>query len=63
MISLHNYETQTFTKKQEQAINRLHNAIEHHFEVMGIDTNYTNNVWEYIDGVITEQILQPTEEF
>lgn len=62
MITLKDYETQTFTKEQEDAINVLNGAIEDHFRVMGVDPTYTNIVWECIDQIITEQILTNYEE-
>lgn len=62
MITLDKYETQTFTKKQEQSINNLNNAIAEHFMAMGVDPDFTENVWELVDKIITEQILDNYEE-
>ena len=57
MIALVKYETQTFTEEQEQAINKRNDAIAEHFIVMGIDPDFTENVWELVDKIVTEQIL------
>ena len=62
MITLQDYETHTFNKDQEDAINMLNDAIVTHFQVMGIDPEYTEDVWNYIDTLITEEILTNNEE-
>ena len=62
MITLHKYETQTFTDEQEQAISELNDAIAKHFDVMGCNVDLTEDVWNYIDGLITHEILNDYKE-
>ena len=57
MITLDKYETQTFTNEQEEAINNLNDAIVKHFEVLGVNPDFTEDVWECIDQIVTEQIF------
>ena len=61
MITLNDYENQNFTKEQEQAINYLHEALNKHFVAMGSDLD-AEDVWDYIDQLITEQILNNHSE-
>lgn len=55
-MKLQDYDNQTFTDEQERAINTLNDAIVEHFEVMGVDPEYTDNVWEKIDEIIRQEL-------
>lgn len=55
-MNVQKYDDHEFTDEQEEAINTLNNAIVKHFQVMKVDPEYTENVWEKIDEIIRQEL-------
>lgn len=55
-MNITKYDTQDFTDEQENAINELNDSIVKHFKVMGVDPEFTEDVWNCIDEIIRSNL-------